>query len=396
MQLLFAQQSAKQTNTTIANDQLFTIVEQMPKFAGGDEGLAQYLSDSIAYPEYEQKNRIQGKVFASFIVDKKGKVGEIKILKGVTGAKNFDAEVIRVLSSMPAWQPGKHNGTIVRVQMMMPFNFQLSPLADELAKPIEPISGLTDATVLKRKAGNFNGDSITEQIFTTVDSMPQFPGGDEAFLNYIARNFVYPPEERDNGIQGKVFVEFVIDPAGFVRNVKVLKGVPNGPGIDQEAVRVIQDSPQWKPGTLNGIPVYVYYRVPVRCTLNYDDGQTKKVKKKSSISDTIPPLIFAEGEHMPEFPGGDEAFLNFINKHKKYPANELKEYIEGTVHVEFVVRPDGSLTDVKVLKGVPNGPGLDEEAVRVVKSSPKWTPGTQNGIPVSVYYKVPVSFKIKN
>lgn len=105
------------------------------------------------------------------------------------------------------------------------------------------------------------------QIFSIVEQMPAFPGGEQAFLNFIAQNFRYPAMERENGIQGKVFVEFVVRPDGSVTDVKVLRGVAGGSGLDKEAMRVIKSSPKWKPGKQNGKEVSVYYRVPVSCSL---------------------------------------------------------------------------------------------------------------------------------
>lgn len=108
----------------------------------------------------------------------------------------------------------------------------------------------------------------TPQIFSIVEQMPAFPtGGEEGFIKFIAQNFRYPAMERENNIQGTVFIEFVVRPDGAVTDVKVLKGVSGGQGLDKEAVRVVSSSPKWKPGKQNGKEVAVYYRVPVRCTL---------------------------------------------------------------------------------------------------------------------------------
>lgn len=147
-------------------------------------------------------------------------------------------------------------------------------------EPPPTVDELKDADVGKKtEEGDPNGvdNSLVDDgpkvideapaIFTTVEQMPTFPGGDEAFLNYIAKNFRYPAMERENGIGGKVFIEFVVRPDGSVTDVKVLKGVAGGPGLDKEAVRVISSSPKWKAGKQNGKEVSVYYRVPVSCSL---------------------------------------------------------------------------------------------------------------------------------
>ena len=102
------------------------------------------------------------------------------------------------------------------------------------------------------------------------------------------------------------------------------------------------------------------------------------------------PLTIAEV--MPEFPGGKEALFAYIGKNLKYPEQAVEEGIEGVVYVTFVVEVDGSIAGVKVLRGI--GGGCDEEAVRVVRSMPNWTPGMQAGKPVRVKYNLPIRYKL--
>ncbi|QJD95300.1 energy transducer TonB [Mucilaginibacter robiniae] len=104
--------------------------------------------------------------------------------------------------------------------------------------------------------------------------------------------------------------------------------------------------------------------------------------------------IFTSVEVTPEFPGGMDKFYQFLGKAIRYPAVARENNVQGRVIVTFVVERDGSLTDVKALRGP--GSGLDEEAVRAVKSSPKWRPGKQNGRDVRVQYTVPVVFTLQD
>ena len=98
-------------------------------------------------------------------------------------------------------------------------------------------------------------------------------------------------------------------------------------------------------------------------------------------------------EQMPEFPGGEEAMMQYIAEQVKYPAEAKKAGAYGRVFIGFIVEPDGSLSDIKVLRGM--GYGCDEEALRVVKSMPKWQPGMHRGKAVRVQYLVPVNFKLE-
>jgi protein TonB len=103
--------------------------------------------------------------------------------------------------------------------------------------------------------------------------------------------------------------------------------------------------------------------------------------------------IFMVVESMPAYPGGDAALYNFLAENIKYPQMAKESGIQGRVFVTFVVERDGSVTDVRVLRGI--GGGCDEEAIRVVKSMPKWTPGKQRGKAVRVQYNLPVKFTLQ-
>jgi protein TonB len=105
----------------------------------------------------------------------------------------------------------------------------------------------------------------TEEVFIIVEQMPQFPGGDEALLKYLATSVKYPVIAQENGIQGRVFVSFVIDKNGEVTNVRVAR--PFDPNLDKEAVRVVQSMPKWTPGKQRGKAVKVSYNVPINFVL---------------------------------------------------------------------------------------------------------------------------------
>jgi periplasmic protein TonB len=102
--------------------------------------------------------------------------------------------------------------------------------------------------------------------------------------------------------------------------------------------------------------------------------------------------IYEMVEVMPEFPGGMIAMNKFISENLVYPQEALENGIFGKVYIQFTVKKDGSITDVKALR--PTHPLLDEEAIRVVSSMPRWSPGTLKGKPVDVRHNLPLNFKI--
>ena len=103
------------------------------------------------------------------------------------------------------------------------------------------------------------------EVFTIVEEMPEFPGGMGKLAEYLAQNINYPQTAQKAGVQGKVFVNFVVEPDGSVSNVKVIRSL--GGGCDEEAVRVVKAMPQWRPGKQRGQAVRVSYNLPINFKL---------------------------------------------------------------------------------------------------------------------------------
>ena len=130
-----------------------------------------------------------------------------------------------------------------------------------------------------------------------------------------------------------------------------------------------------------------------------DDANGEVLKAKEVIAQPEPPKVeenkvFDMVEEMPSFPGGPAALMQFLQSNTHYPAVAQENGVQGRVTVSFVVEKDGSITDVQVARSA--DPSLDKEAVRVVKSMPRWTPGRQNGSTVRVKFNVPVTFRLNN
>jgi len=104
-------------------------------------------------------------------------------------------------------------------------------------------------------------------------------------------------------------------------------------------------------------------------------------------------VIFQVVEEMPHFPGGEEALMKWLSENIRYPVIAQENGIQGRVICQFVVNTDGSIVDIQVVRGV--HPSLDEEAVRVIKSMPKWIPGKQRGKPVRVRFTLPINFRLQ-
>lgn len=116
--------SSTQESTSTNGEEVFTLVEQMPEFPGGNEALKKYLGDNLVYPKSARENGIQGKVIVSFVVETDGSISEVKVVRSVNAV--LDEEAARVVKAMPKWKPGMHNGEVVRVKYLLPISFSLN------------------------------------------------------------------------------------------------------------------------------------------------------------------------------------------------------------------------------------------------------------------------------
>lgn len=219
---------------------------------------------------------------------------------------------------------------------------------------------------------------MNEQVFTVVEKMPSFPGGDAELLKYIATNIKYPKESQDNGEQGRVICSFIVGRDGSVNNPEMLRGVT--PLLNEEAVRVINTMPRWNPGMQRGKAVAVKYTVPITFRLKSPVEEAKE--ETLTVVDV-----------MPQYPGGDRELLKFIAQSIKYPTDAQEAGVQGRVICSFVVDKKGNIVEPKIIRGI--DPSLDAEALRVIGMMPRWTPGRQDGKAVRVLYTVPITFRLQ-
>ncbi len=379
--------------------------DKLPEFPGGNSAFMKYLADGITYPAKAIENNEQGRVIANFVVEKDGSISNVKVIRGVTSA--LDAEAVRLLNSMPNWQPGEHQNQPARVRFTLPVVFRLQgdnvPASSSPATPVsadadEKGKMLDEVVVVAYSGGTkpipASDESNGDELFVVVENQPEYPGGNEALNKYISDSLRYPAVAKENGIQGRVITNFVVETDGSIADVEIVRGVD--PALDKEAARLIAAMPKWKPGTQRDQPVRVRFTLPVnfRLSNNPPTGETNNVQQQSNNvpSKDAPEEIFVVVENQPQFPGGNAAMMKFIGDNVKYPKEAHEKGIQGRVISNFVVMKDGSISDVQIVRGV--DPLLDAEAIRVLSSMPKWDPGKQRGQAVNVRYTLPVVFRL--
>ena len=192
-----------------------------------------------------------------------------------------------------------------------------------------------------------------------------------------------------------ITVEFDVQTSGVLSNIKIVKAT--GSINEKEALRVMASSPKWIPAIVNGkaVPCHVIRGLYNPYANDSDDGMgaltieggdSPVPQEENQDENTI--YNSAGIEVKPDFPGGMQKFYTFFNTNFKFPKDE-DEDIKGKVFVTFIVEKDGSLSDLKVLRDF--GYGAGKEVIRVLKISPKWNPGMQNGKKVRVLVTMPFS-----
>jgi protein TonB len=238
-----------------------------------------------------------------------------------------------------------------------------------------------------------------DQIYDEV-AQPAVPvGGVEGYAQYLADNQQYPTAALERGAVGTVEVTFVVEKTGVISNVAASK--PVDPNLDAEAVRLIKGGPKWTPAQHKGQKVRQRVKIPIAFQIPLGAGGPAPAVVPDDAPSTAPaPAAFnpkpgatTVAPDQPARPvGGTEAFFEWIAKNQQYPAQARQRKVEGRVMVEFIVQKDGSLTDAKVVK--PLGSGLDQEALRLIKAAPKWTPATYQGQPLKQKMLLPVVFQL--
>lgn len=219
-----------------------------PAFPGGEQALQAYLQQHIRYPFQAYEKGIQGKVRCSFIIDKEGTVRNIQVEKGIE--PSLDSEAIRVLSEMPNWLPAEENGKKIAMRYEIPITFRMDAGKRGLNRTM---ASYADKLLPKEES--------VEEIFTVVETPPEFPGGQSALFKFVNQHIQYPVEAQAAGEQGRVSCAFVVGSDGMVLNPEVLRGI--SPALDAEAIRIIRNMPKWNPGRQRGRAVPVKYTIPI-------------------------------------------------------------------------------------------------------------------------------------
>ncbi len=435
-------------------DKVYQVCEKAPEFPGGMDAMMKYLYENIKYPAEAEAAGKDGRAIVQFIVKKDGSIGNVEIIRS-SGDNSLDTEAIRVIASMPKWNPGTQGGKPVNVKLTLPVVFKVQ-------KSVKKLSGTLNiddkGSVSVPNAHNmaivingrfYDGDNLkdiqlkSEDIESiTVVSIDQLTGKDHEKCKALGKKGVIYID-MENGTLN-------LDDKGSVSvpNAHNMAIVINGRFYDGDNLKDIQ----LKSEDIESITV-----VSIDQLTGKDHEKCKALGKKGVIYVDMKKYrfitlgdneeVFMVCEQQPEFPGGMQALMKFLQTNIKYPLEARNAQLQGKIYVQFVVKSDGSIANVEAKKAdysfhgtvmqgsveemeklfgegcsverlddvvavaYANGekqsidtsaPGkhpaakyLAAEAVRVVSVMPKWTPGMQDGKPVNVQYMLPVMFRLQ-
>lgn len=299
----------------------------------------------------------------------------------------------------------RSNETIIAVTEEIPLNEPLSTINEVIVAPVK-------ASLSPKKA---TANQIAPKKISLGQSNPAW----DKFYDFSRKRIRYPAEAQESGLQGHSQIKFSLK-AGEISNISILKKL--GSGCDAEVIRVLtayegftaaQDGNYTLPvlfkndESANPIKNPVLTKLKGYTNLNLitiigfgkitataAEGKTGSLNEAAVSVEDVKVYDFVNVDRQPSFPGGMANFYSYIKNSIKYPKEAYANKIEGKTFLSFIVEKDGKLSDIKVERTL--GYGTDEEAIRVLRESPKWDPGIVNRTPVRVKYNIPINFSLSN
>lgn len=250
-------------------------------------------------------------------------------------------------------------------------------------------------SLLIQKTDTLQVEKVVDPIptiysFGQVAKNAQFIGGRDSLNSYIKSNLKYPTFEFNHNIEDIVYISFVIEKDSSLSDIKLVRGSIYL-GFNTEALQLMKSMPKWIPAMAmysDSIIVRQRLTVPIRFRLPSNQPQDKVFyKDKLYHSDNI--------EYKAQFVGGEYYLNKYIASNLKYPKREHRKKIEDEVHIIVVVEKNGSLSNIKIIK-TSKYPAFNEEALRLVKSMPKWIPAMKSDKKiVRQRLEIPIKFRLK-
>lgn len=334
--------------------------------AMGMEEWNKAISQQIKVPQLEKDLGLGGVIEIEFVISKEGEIQNPIIKRSYGGG--LDDQLLEAVQkeSENKWIAAKSNKKPIDMVMTASFAFYGSAMsATDSHKFFNPSP---------TPALNSNFEITENTVFDVVEKAPEFEGGMESWNEYIKSNIQYPKTAKQIGVEGTVYVVFVINKDGTIGQPEILRGI--GAGCDEEVLRLISEAPNWIPGEQRGQKVNVRMRLPIRFKLPSDQFVSDSNSGESSDNST-------------DNAKASEAFNQHMSKNLKYPSDARTNEVFGTVFTRMHLDENGKIKSYSITKGV--SPDLDDEVLRVIENAPNWT---VSGKEKSYTVILPVTFRI--
>lgn len=234
---------------TQENDSIYGFTSERATYSGGEAAMIQELAEHLDLPNGLATD-FTGRTMIKAVVEKDGTLSNLQIARSCSRA-DVDSAVLKAAAYLSEYSPAKNEEEIVRSYIYIPASF---PRIFALIPQEEPQQQV----------------AIDNQVYMMAETMPMFPGGQQALFNYLSKNVHYPEEAQKKGIEGRAICQFTVNKDGTICDVTVVHSSGDA-SLDEEAIRVISSMPRWIPGKQDGKPVRVKYTVPInfRLTIEY-------------------------------------------------------------------------------------------------------------------------------
>lgn len=303
-------------------------VDEKPKVEGGEADWNKYLFNNVPMPDKEKQLGLSNRIEVEFIIDTDGTIKNPVIKRSFGGG--LDEKFLAALTNKdaPRWTPGQIDGEAVPVLVKTDLMYASSAVGSD-AHSFFPKHIPT--TVAQKKVEPRRGSDTYEgaPIYDVVPVPPVPDGGFEGWNRYLGSNLKYPKRARENKIEGVVYLVFTVTNKGELVDPDILRGI--GHGLDEEALRIIQEAPSWSPGKLEGEPVNVKMRLPIRFKL----AESKK-QQEAIVGENAPntlPVVTVTG----------------YGKQEKIPAQKENKEIDLNIESENRISFRGSSFDISEL-----------------------------------------------
>ncbi|RZK19549.1 MAG: TonB family protein [Pedobacter sp.] len=262
------------------------IISPSVKYNANWNDFYRFVSKSVKYPADAVQKNLQGNAQIKFKL-KQGKINNISTV--VDLGEGCNEEVMKAILSFKDFKNLPDGNYSLNVNFLLSGHGSDNKKGQSVSIPnYQKLSDINIVASLNSSSTANNNEKVFD--FVSIEKQPEFPGGIRKFYEYLGKSINYPKMALENNVQGKVFLSFIVEKDGSLTGVQITRGL--GSGTDEEAMRVISESPKWNPGISEGRAVRVKYNINVNFSLNTDPPTELKIEKKKVTYQALPGLVF--------------------------------------------------------------------------------------------------------